>query len=91
MTEEKSTYYAVFEYYINDKKKILNRKLHFKNVRVDDGSSGIIMEKWILDPSILPTQLVGHLTSGEVLSFRANIEFKDIEICYPHGELEKIK
>lgn len=90
MTKEKSTLYAVFEYYINDEKKILNRKLHFKNVRANN-AMGILTEKWVLDPSILPTPLVGHLTPGEILSFRANIEFKNIEICYPHGELEKIK
>lgn len=90
MTKEKSTYYAVFEYYINDEQQILNRKLHFRDVRSGDGIA-VLVEKWVLDPSILPTPLVGHLTPGEILSFRANIEFKNIEICYPHGELEKIK
>jgi len=87
MSKEKSTIIAVFDYYNYKPNKLFNKILHFKNVRSEEGE--IIKREWTLDESTLDKQIVGHLTRGEIVSFKANIEFMNIEFCYPHSLLRE--
>lgn len=83
MLKEKSTITMVFDYYEYKTKDLLNKLLHFKNMRIEEG--GIIKREWILDESTLDKPIVGHLTRGEIVSFTADIEFRNIRFCYPHS------
>jgi len=88
MSKEKSIITAIFNHYEYKPNKLFNKILHFKNVRSEEGE--IIKREWTLDESTLDKQIVGHLTRGEIVSFKANIEFMNIEFCYPHAELTQI-
>ena len=87
MSKEKSTIIAVFDYYKYKQNDLFNKILHFKNLRAEEG--GIIKREWILDENTLDKQIVGHLTRGEIVSFKADIEFVNIEFCYPHALREQ--
>lgn len=87
MLKEKSTIIAVFDYYNYKPNYLFKKILHFKNIRAEEG--GIIKREWILDESVLDKQIVGHLTRGEIVSFKADIEFMNIEFCYPHSLREQ--
>lgn len=87
MSKEKSTIIAVFDYYKYKPNDLFNKILHFKNLRTEEG--GIIKREWILDESTLDKQIVGHLTRGEIVSFKADIEFMNIKFYYPHALIEQ--
>jgi hypothetical protein len=89
MLKEKSTIIAVFDYYKYKPNDLFNKILHFKNIRSEE--CGIIKREWALDEGTLDKQIVGHLTRGEIVSFKAYIEFMDIEFCYPHSLLREQK
>ena len=87
MSEEKSSYTTVFVRYEYSRDDIFNKILHCREVRTAKGH--MIKQKFILDDADLPEPLIGHLTIGEIISFEADIEFKNIEISYPHGKLKE--
>lgn len=87
MSETKSSYTTVFVRYEYSRDDIFNKILHCRSVRTSKGE--LIKEKWIIDEKTLPEPLIGHLTIGEIISFEAEIELKNIEISYPHGKLKE--
>ncbi len=89
MSKTKASFSAVFDHYEYKSKPndIFNKILHCRNVRTSKGY--IIKEEWALDEADLPEQLIGNVTLGEIIRFEADIEFKNIEISYPHGKLKE--
>jgi hypothetical protein len=73
---------AVFERY-GQSNELLKQKTHFRNVRVIEGC--IVTRKLVFNEDI-SSKIVGHLTLGEYITFIADIEFKNIEFKYPHGQ-----
>ncbi len=87
MSETKSSFTAVFKHYEYKPNDIYRKILHCRNVRTSKGC--IIKEEWAIDEASLPEPLIGNVTIGEIISFEAEIEFKNIEISYPHGKLKE--
>ena len=81
MNIEKKEYSMVFDHY--EPTGALGQKIHCRNVRIYNGE--VIQSHLCLDKEI-SSKVVGHLTVGEIIIFSANLEFKDIEFQYPHGE-----
>lgn len=86
MSEEKTLFTAVFERYEYIKDS-LDKKVYLRDVRLRDGSS--IRKQLILDETH-SKKIQGHLSLGEYIAFLADLEFKNIEFQYPHGNLEGV-
>ena len=81
MNIAKKEYSMIFDHY--EATGALGQNIHCRNVRIYNGK--IIQSHLRLDKEI-SSKVVGHLTAGEIIVFSANLEFKDIEFQYPHGE-----
>jgi hypothetical protein len=81
MRESRTLFTAVFERY-EQSTGLFKRKTHFRDVRLRDG--GVVTRKLVFDEDV-SSKIVGHLTFGEYIAFFADIEFKNIELQYPHG------
>lgn len=84
MTESKTLFTAVFEKYEKGN-ELFKKKTHFSDVRLRDG--GLVTRKLVFDEEV-SSKIIGHLTFGEYIAFLADIEFKNIEFDYPHGNLK---
>jgi hypothetical protein len=82
MSESRSLFTAVFERY-EQSKELLKQKTHFRDVRLREG--GVVTRKLVFDEDT-SSKIVGHLTFGEYIAFIAEVEFKNIEFQYPHGQ-----
>lgn len=87
MSEEKSSYTTIFMRYEYSRDDIFNKILHCREARTAKGHA--VKQKFILDEASLPEPFIGHITNGATISFEAEIEFKNIEISYPHGKLKE--
>jgi hypothetical protein len=81
MLKKRSSYTAIFSHYENVIKK--NRKIYFRELRTSP-ERHIVAEQWVLDEETAST-IIGHLTLGEIISFTADKDLKNIEFSYPHG------
>lgn len=81
MSQERATYTAIFSHYEKVIKK--NRKIYFRDLKTSP-ESHLIAEQWVLDEET-SSKIIGHLTLGEIVSFTADKDLKNIKFNYPHG------
>jgi hypothetical protein len=92
MLKKRSSYQAIFNHYetiFNHNGKVIKskRKIYFRELRTLPERQ-IIAEEWVLDEETA-SKIVGHLTLGEIVSFTADEDLKNIEFDYPHGIKEE--
>lgn len=84
---DKELYTAIFDHFTEDV-ETKNRRVYLKDVRHREG--GLAKKKLIFTERVA-SKVIGtlapQLTSGEYIAFLADIEFKNVEFKYPHGEL----
>lgn len=85
MLKKRSSYTAIFNHY--EKVIKLKRKIYFRELRTSP-EGVLVVEEWILDKETA-SRIIGHLTSGEIVSFTADEDLKNIEFSYPHGIREE--
>ncbi len=84
MSANRSSYSAKFinyEYLSSDFKY---RRLNFKDVR---DSRGIVVKNILCIDESESLIIIGHLNYGDIVSFTADVNFTNIEFCYPHSPL----
>lgn len=85
MSKKRSSYTAIFNHYENVIKP--KRKITFREVRTSP-EGNLVAEQWVLDEETA-SKIVGHLTLGEIVSFTADEDLKNIKFGYPHGIREE--
>ena len=81
MKDNRTVFVATFVQYEQEKVS-LKRKSYFKDVRLGDGN---FVAKELVFEGNETSEIIGHLTPGEIVSFQADVEFKDVDFLYPHG------
>lgn len=78
----KTMFTAVFKRY-EYTDNVLEQVSYFTDIRTRDGS---LVKKFCVFDESTTGKIEGHLTLGEYVAFLADVEFKDIEFCRPHGK-----
>jgi hypothetical protein len=84
MSKELNEYTMVFDRYELVKDSLYN-KVHCKNIRT---SEGVLLHKYLCLETDVAKSITGHLTIGEILTFSAELIFKQIKFKYPHAKME---
>lgn len=81
MKDNRTVFVATFVQY-EPENISLKRKSYFKDVRLGDG---YLVAKDVVFEGNKTSEIIGHLSPGEIVSFQADVEFKDVDFLYPHG------
>jgi hypothetical protein len=86
MSKELNEYTMVFDRYELVIDSLYN-KVHCKNIRT---SEGVLLQDHLCLEIEVTKNISGHLTVGEILTFSAELVFKQIKFKYPHAKMESV-